>query len=123
MKSLTKDLRDVSRKLKALTTKTERLTKAVDKVEKARSVKKRKAKPKAKAKKTVAKRKATAKKATKVTATDQVLKIINRSKKGVDVPTLMKKTGFSEKKVRNIISRAFKQKKIKRAGRGIYLGS
>jgi hypothetical protein len=75
-------------------------------------------------------RKAAAKKAAKKpavkkkaapTATDQVLKIIARSKKGVDVPTLMKKTGFDEKKVRNIVTRAFSQKKIKRVARGIYV--
>jgi tRNA1(Val) A37 N6-methylase TrmN6 len=52
-----------------------------------------------------------------------VLKIIARSKKGVDVPTLMKKTGFEEKKVRNIVTRAFSQKKIKRVTRGIYVAT
>jgi hypothetical protein len=35
----------------------------------------------------------------------------------------MKKTGFEEKKVRNIVTRAFSQKKIKRAGRGVYVGA
>ena len=35
------------------------------------------------------------KKTTKETATDQVLKIINRSKKGVNIDTLKKKTGCS----------------------------
>ena len=63
------------------------------------------------------------KKAAKVTATDQILKIINRSKKGVDNVTLMKKTGFGERKVRNIIFRAYKEGKIQRAGRGLYSGS
>jgi predicted transcriptional regulator of viral defense system len=62
------------------------------------------------------------KRANKVTATDQVLKIINRSKKGVDTATLKKMTGFDERKVRNIIFRTFKQGKIKKAGRGIYIG-
>jgi hypothetical protein len=33
-----------------------------------------------------------------LTATDQVLKIIKRTKKGIDAPTLMKKTGFADKK-------------------------
>ena len=73
--------------------------------------------------KKAAKKSAVKKKATAPTATDQVLKIITRFKKGVDVPTLMKKTGFEEKKVRNIVTRAFSQKKIKRAGRGIYVGA
>jgi len=34
----------------------------------------------------------------------------------------MKKTGFDEKKVRNIIFRTLKQGKIKKADRGIYVG-
>ncbi len=63
------------------------------------------------------------KKAVKATATDQVLKIINRLKKGADTATLMKKTGFDQKKVRNILNRTFKQGKIKRADKGIYVGA
>ena len=132
MVNLKKDLQAVTRELKSLTKKTERLMKAADKLEKAQAPKKPKAKTKAKAKparkavakKTTARKKAPAKKkAAKPTATDQVLKIIKRSKKGVDVPSLMKKTGFDEKKVRNIVARAFSQKKIKRTGRGAYSGA
>ena len=62
------------------------------------------------------------KKAVRVTATDQVLKIINRSKNGVDTATLMKKTSFDDRKVRNILFRALKEGKINRAGRGVYSG-
>jgi hypothetical protein len=86
------------------------------------TAKKAPAKKKAAAKK-AAKKPAVKKKAAAPTATDQVLKIITRSKKGVDVPTLMKKTGFEEKKVRNIVTRAFSQKKIKRVTRGIYVAT
>ena len=75
--------------------------------------------PKAKA----AKEKAPAeKKATKVSATDQVLNIINKSKKGIDTAALMKKTGFNQKKITNILHRTFKAGKIKRADKGIYVG-
>jgi hypothetical protein len=49
--------------------------------------------------------------------------IIKRSKKGVDAPTLMKKTGLADKTVRNILFRAGKQRKIKRSGRGLYVGA
>lgn len=101
--------------LKTLTRQTDRLIKTVNRFEKEMAAKRKKAKKPA--------RKAPAKKAKKVTDTDKVLNIIKRSKKGVDVPTLMKKTGLEEKKVRNIISRAFSQKKIKRTGRGIYAGA
>ena len=61
------------------------------------------------------------KRATKVTATDKVLKIINRSKKGVDTATLKEKTGFDDRKVRNIIFKTLKEGKIKREGRGVYI--
>ena len=115
--------------LKILTKQMEKLIKTVDKFEKAKGAAKRKSKAKAKTtkksrakKKTVAKKKAPAKKkAAKPTATDQVLKIIKRSKKGVDAPTLMKKTGLADKTVRNILFRAAKQGKIKRSGRGVYV--
>ena len=79
---------------------------------------------KASAKKPATKRaaaKPAAKKAKPETATDQVVKIIKRSKKGVDVPTLIKKTAFEDEKVRNIINRTLKQGKIKRIGRGTYV--
>jgi len=58
----------------------------------------------------------------RVTATDQVLDIINRSKKGVDTATLMEKTGYDQKKIRYILQRTYKQGKIKRKHRGIYIG-
>jgi uncharacterized Zn finger protein len=53
----------------------------------------------------------------------RVLKIINRSRKGIDVATLVQKTAFDEKKIRNIIYKAHKDGIIKRAGRGIYLSA
>ena len=78
-------------------------------------------------KKAPARKKAVAKKAKPkgktVTATEQVLRIIKGAKEGADVPALMKKTKFDEKKVRNIVSRAFKLKKIQRQGRGVYVGA
>ena len=125
MKKLKKDLQAVSKSLKSLTKKTERLTKAVAKLEKPQAATKRKPKAEAKTtRKAVAKKKDAAKKKTAtLTATDQVLKIIKRSKKGVDAPTLLKKTGFEDKKIRNILFRSSKQGKIKKAGRGIYVGA
>ena len=58
-----------------------------------------------------------------MTATDQVVDIIKASKEGVDVPTLIKKTGFEDKKIRNIVFKASKAGEIKRAGRGIYVAA
>ena len=119
--TIQKELTAVQKKLTAIKLKVDNLIAAVEKSEtkvaKASKAKAVKATPAKKAPKAPAK-----KKAVKVTATDQVLKIINRSKKGVDTATLMKKTGFDQKKVRNILNRTFKQGKIKRAEKGIYVG-
>jgi len=144
MAILKKDLQAVKRDIKALGKKLEKLLKAhvpmpktkkvIKKkvVKKAKAVKKAPAKKapakkapakKASAKKAPAKKAVARKKAPQATATDKILKIIKGSKKGVDVPTLKKKTGFDDKKVRNIIFRASKEGKIKKSGRGIYVGA
>jgi hypothetical protein len=93
-------------------------TKPAKKAVKAKPVKKA---PKAKSAKKAPK--ASAKEqGVKVTATDQVLNIISKSEKGVDAATLVKETGFNQKKVTNIIQRTLKLGKIQRADRGIYVG-
>ncbi len=119
MKQLKKDLLAVTMELKALMKKTEKVVKAVDKLEKAKPAVKRKPKAKTKPKK----RAPVKKKGAALTATDQVINIIKRAKKGIDAPTLIKKTGFEDKKIRNILMRASKQRKIKRAARGIYVAA
>jgi fumarylacetoacetate (FAA) hydrolase family protein len=125
MTILKKDLQALNKDVKALSTKMEKLIKEFDKGKTAKVTKKIIAKPvKAKTTKKAPSKKAPAKsKTAKLTATDQVLKIINRSKKGVNIKTLMKKTGFNPKKVTNILQRTFKQGKIKRVGKGIYVSS
>ena len=134
MAILKKDLQAVKRDIKALEKKLEKLLKAYEPMPKAKKVTKKKAVKKAKtvkkapakkapAKKAPAKKAVARKKAPQATATDKILKIIKRSKKGVDVLTLKKKTGFDDKKVRNIIFRASKEGKIKKSGRGIYVGA
>ena len=102
---------------KATTAKAPAKKKAVKKAPAKKAPAKKKVVMKAPAKKAPA-----AKKTVEVTATDQILKIIKRSKKGVDVPTLKEKTGFDDKKVRNIVFRAAKEGRIKKSGRGIYVG-
>jgi hypothetical protein len=131
MAILKKDLQAVKRDIKALERKLEKLLKAYEPMPKVKKAAKKKpakkkaaAVKKATARKAPAKKKAAAaKKSAQATATDKVLKIIKRSKKGVDVPTLKKKTGFDDKKVRNIVFRASKEGKIKKSGRGIYVGA
>ena len=128
MTNLKKDLLSLRKDFKAVEKKLEMLLKAVEKSGKA---------PKAAAKKIVtkktvkakavkaapAKKVAARKTGSQATATDQILGIIKRFKKGVDVTTLKKKTGFDDKKVRNIVFRASKEGKIKKSGRGIYVGA
>ncbi len=115
-----KDLQALNKDIKALSRKMERLIMEFDKSRKAKVAKK----PMAKTTKRAPAKKAPAKRRTaKLTATDKVLKIISKSKRGVDPPTLRKKTGFDDRKITNILHRAFKEGKIKRVGRGIYVGA
>jgi len=120
--TIKKELTALKKDITAIGNKLDNLIMAVEKSEtkptKASKPKAVKAKPAKKAPKAPAK-----KKTVQVTATDQVLKIINRSKKGVDTATLMKKTGFNQKKVTNILQRTFKAGKIKRVDKGIYVGA
>ena len=125
MAVLQKDLKALQREIKALEKKMDKLLAAAEISAKPKAAKKVKAKSvKAKpAQKTAAKNAPAKKKTAQPTATDQMLKIINRSKKGVDIKTLIEKTGFNQKKVTNILQRTFKQGKVKRVGKGIYLGA
>ena len=112
--TIAQDLKTLNKNIQAFGKTLDRLLKAVEKGEK----------PKASPAKRAPARKAPAKKkAAQPTATDQILKIIRGSKKGVDAPTLVKKTGFDQKKVRNILFRTYKQGKIKRLAKGIYTGA
>ena len=112
MAIIKKDLQALNRDIKALEKKMAKLIAAAEKSEKATT-------PKRAPSKKAPSRKKTA----QPTATDQVLNIIKRSKKGVDTATLMAKTGFNQKKVRNILQRTYKQGKIKRVEKGIYVGA
>ena len=112
MKQLEKDLKAVAEDLKRLTQKTEKMIKQLEKPDKAQAAKK----PKAKAVK-----KAAAKKPASVSATDTVLTIIKRSRKGIDKATLTKKTGLKDSNIRTILYRLSKQGKIKTEGKGFYV--
>ena len=112
MKQLKKDLQAVSKSLKQLTLKTEKIAKKLEKLDKAKPVKKskvNKAKPKV------------TKKPVKVSAAATVLAVIKRGRKGVDVATLRNKTGFESRKISGIVQRFKKEGKIKNSGKGIYV--
>jgi len=116
MKNLKKNLQAVNKDLNALSKKVEKLIAAVGKPEKPKASK---AKP---VKKAVVKtgKTAVAKKVTGKTASETVLAIIKRSKKGVDTATLKKKTGIKDNVLLNVVYRLKKQGKIKSERKGFY---
>jgi hypothetical protein len=97
-----------------LNAKIDRLEKMIKKAAVAQTVKGKKAWTKQKDKKSGARR---------LSATSVVLESITRSKKGADFASLQTKTGFEEKKLRNIIFRLNKLGKVKRVGRGLYFAA
>jgi len=60
---------------------------------------------------------------TALTAVDIVLDTIKHSRQGLGFAEIQAKTGFDEKKIRNIIFRLNKTGKIKRKRRGIYIAT
>jgi len=54
------------------------------------------------------------------TASDRVYAIIKRSKKGLNIAAIKRKTDYDDKKLRNIIFRLHSLKLIERVSRGIY---
>ena len=60
---------------------------------------------------------------TAVTAVDMVFNAIKRSRQGLGFSDIQAKTGFGDKKIRNIIFRLNKTGKIKRRSRGIYMAA
>ena len=133
MKELDVALKAVVEGLKTLAQGVEKIAKKLEdvvpneqpKAKPKKAAVKKSASKKATSKKAVAKKsglkKASAKKApVKKTAADTVLAIINRSKKGIDSATLVKKTGFDKKKVANIVFKLRKQGKVKSVAKGVY---
>ena len=138
MKKLKQDLEAVSKSLKALALKSEKMVKALDKLEKVPTELKTKAKSakkaavekakltateqvvniinKAKGGIDVAKLKAKAESAgkiavekTKLTATELGTNIIQKAKDGIDVATLKIKTGFEDTKIRSILNKTLRE--------------
>ena len=124
MKQLKKDFQTVSKSLKVLTQKVEKLKKRLEVLGGKPAAAAAKAKPKISKAKTTKKKamvKSTPKKANIPTAYDTFLGIVNKSKKGVSVEQLKAKTGFNDKKIANLVFKAKKQRKIKSEDRGIYV--
>ena len=60
---------------------------------------------------------------TATTSTDEALEVIKRFRKGVGFANIQARTGFGDKKLRNIIYRLHKMGKIVRKSRGLYIAS
>ena len=118
MKQLRRSLQAISKDLKSLTLRTEKMIKLLDKLEKGKA---KAGVRKKTAAKSVVPRRAITKKGKSPSATETVLKIIMRSKKGVGTAVIQEKTGFKNRKIWDIVHRAGKEGKIKKVGRGIYV--
>lgn len=57
------------------------------------------------------------------TALDQVFTVVKRSRNGASFADIQAKTGFEDKKIRNVIFRLNKLGKISRKSRGVYIAS
>ena len=115
--TLKKELQTLNRDIKDLEKTLKKIIKSLEKSEKAKVTR-------ASTKRSPRKKPPLKKKTAGPTATDQVLKLINkRTKKGIDAAAIMAKTGFNQRKVTNIIHRAYKAGKIKRVGKGLYVGA
>jgi len=99
---LSKDLEKMSKRIQKLSTSIPKLTGRVKKVRIQKSA------PQYKGKKT---------------GTQTVLDMIRKSKSGLNAQTLIKRTGFVDKKIRNILFKALTDGKIERVGRGVYNSS
>jgi len=55
------------------------------------------------------------------TASDEVFNVIKRFNSGAGFPEIQDRTGFGDKKIRNILFRLNKLGKIRRKNRGVYI--
>ncbi len=122
MKQLKKELESTAKTLNALAVKINAISKKLGGAEKAKPASKPAAKVVKKAVKArPAKKSAPKKKAAPVTASDTVLKLVGRYKRGIKTAAIKEKTGYNEKKVQNIVFKLRKQGKIKSAVKGVYV--
>ena len=117
MSTLKVVFQSVAKGLRTLAEEVERIEDFIGKLE-TQAAKEAKLKTKSK---TRPRKKAAAKKPRKESATNAVLNIIQRSRKGVDTATLEKKTGFDKKKIWGIVHRLKQEGKIKSTGYGLYV--
>jgi len=115
MKRLKKDFQIISDQLKSILQRVEKMMSNIEIMEKGQGQinNKHSFLPLEKQNKGVKKR----------SATETVLKIIMRTKKGVTTAMIQKKTGYSNRKIWDIVHRAYRDGKIKKLDRGTYIKS
>ena len=120
-KDIEKDLMALKVEVNAVAKRIEEISEIIGNMQKANPSKLKSVRKKAPAKKKAATKKASPKKPAKKTDRDVVLGFVHRTKKGINTATLVKKTGFNQKKIANIIFQLKKQGKIQSPERGVYL--
>jgi hypothetical protein len=119
-KNIEKDLKALAEEVKTVAERIEELTEMVGNLQKASFSKPKTVRKKAPTKKKAAAEKTSPKKPAKKTDRDVVLGFIQRTKKGLNTAALVKKTGFNQKKISNIVFQLKKQKKIQSPEKGVY---
>jgi hypothetical protein len=119
-KDIEKDLTALAEEVKGVAKRIEELSEMIGNLGKAKSTKPKTVRKKAPAKKKAAAEKPSPKKPAKKTDRDIVLGFIQRTKKGINTAAIVKKTGFNQKKVANIVFQLKKQGKIQSPEKGIY---
>lgn len=126
MKKLKDQLKTIAKSLTSLSGQVEKISKQVDKLSSpkksaAKSGVTKKASVKKKSEKGVAVKKTAANKpAAKTTVLDLVFTVIKRSKKGVNIDTLRKKTGLGPRQLSNSLYKLSKRGVIEAKSRGLY---
>ena len=130
MKEIQSVLKLVADGLKSIAQCVEAISDKVDEYAESQTAEQTKSAAKPEAKESPPKKKVTRKKTVEApkkkaakapTAAETVYKFISTSKNGINVATLVQKTGYDRKKLSNVIYRLGKQGKIKSIGKGVYV--
>lgn len=115
MKDIENDLQIAKKQLKSIAIKIEKIEKLLAKVSEKKIIGR-------KASKTIKGGSVNiiGKSAQLTTAIDRVVSLIRRSKNGVNIATIKKKTGFEDKQISNLLYKAKKKGLVKSLGKGVY---
>jgi uncharacterized membrane protein len=125
MLALRRVLESIEKGLEGLAQRTKDMQRLLDNLEQALAVEQTKARRVPVRKKAIrrapAKKPSARKRPSKSTGPDVVLAIIGKSRKGATTAQIKAKTGYSERKIWDIVNRLKKQGKIKSEKKGVYM--